>query len=78
MRDFAPTILHVNTAPADGDLANGDVVMWLDATTGAPAVMWKAKDAAGTVTTGGLALTGAVFSGGGAAGFASHFLLMGA
>jgi hypothetical protein len=44
-------------APADADLVNSELSFWLDGTAGAAKVMFKAKDAAGTVVTGSLALT---------------------
>lgn len=39
-------------APADGDLGNSEVALWLDATPGAMKLMLKAKDSGGTVKTG--------------------------
>jgi hypothetical protein len=43
-------------APADAELVNGEMATWLDATIGATKAMFKAKDTAGTVRTGSLAL----------------------
>jgi hypothetical protein len=43
-------------APADGDLANGELAFWFDATNGAAKLMVKAKQADGTVRTGQVAL----------------------
>jgi hypothetical protein len=37
--------------PADGDLAPGEVALWLDPTPGASKVRFKAKDAGGTIRT---------------------------
>jgi hypothetical protein len=39
-------------APADAELSNSEVALWLDAAAGRPWVRWKAKDSAGTVFTG--------------------------
>jgi hypothetical protein len=39
-------------APADAELSNSEVALWLDATAGRPWVRWKAKDSAGTVFAG--------------------------
>jgi hypothetical protein len=44
------------SAPADGELASGELAFWLDATNGAAKVMFKAKEAGGTVRTGEVAL----------------------
>jgi hypothetical protein len=44
-------------APADADLVNGEVSMWLDPKPGATRVMLKGKDSTGTVVTGFLDLT---------------------
>lgn len=44
------------TAPADADLANSELTYWLDSTPGASKVMFRAKDSAGTVRTGSIAL----------------------
>lgn len=43
-------------APADADLANGELSIWLDQTAGATKAMFKAKDSAGTVRTATVAL----------------------
>jgi len=43
-------------APADADLANGELAVWLDATPGATLAMFRAKDSGGTVRSGSLAL----------------------
>jgi hypothetical protein len=45
-----------NAAPADGDLASGEMAIWLDSTNGAAKFMVKAKQADGTVRTGNVAL----------------------
>lgn len=45
-----------NAAPADGDLAAGQMMIWFDSTAGASKLMVKAKNASGTVVTGSLAL----------------------
>lgn len=44
------------TAPADADLANGEMALWFDPTNGAAKLMVKAKQTDGTVRTGELAL----------------------
>lgn len=44
-------------APADADLANSELAFWVDDTIGATKAMFKAKDSAGTVRTGSVALT---------------------
>ncbi len=44
------------TAPADADLANGELSLWLDSTNGAAKLMVKAKQADGTVRTAAVAL----------------------
>jgi hypothetical protein len=44
-------------APADGDLANSELALWLDDTPGATKAMFKAKDSGGTVRTGSVSLT---------------------
>lgn len=48
---------NANSAPADGDLANGELAVWMDATNGAAALRVKAKQADGTVVTGSIPLT---------------------
>lgn len=45
------------SAPADGDLANGEMAIWLDSTNGAAKLMVKAKQANGTVRTGSVSLS---------------------
>jgi hypothetical protein len=45
-------IVHRLTAPADGDLAAGDIAFWFDDSNGAAKLMLKAKQADGTVKTG--------------------------
>lgn len=50
------SMLGVTSAPADGELAAGQVALWLDATNGAAKLMVKAKQADGTVRVGALAL----------------------
>jgi hypothetical protein len=52
----ATIITGVNAAPADADLNNSEVALWLDATPGATKVMFKAKDSAGTVRTATVAM----------------------
>lgn len=47
----------LNSAPADDDLAAGECACWFDKTNGAPAVMFKAKQADGTVKTGSISLS---------------------
>jgi hypothetical protein len=49
------TALHA--APADADLAAGDMAIWFDQTNGAGKLMIKAKTANGTVASGEVALT---------------------
>lgn len=44
------------TAPVTGELANSELAIWLDDTAGATTVQFKAKDAAGTVRNGSVAL----------------------
>jgi hypothetical protein len=44
-------------APADAELATGELALWFDATAGAAKLMIKAKNASGTVVTGNVALT---------------------
>ncbi len=48
------TVLSVtqNTAPADGTLAAGECAIWFDSTYGSAKLMFKAKQANGTVKTG--------------------------
>lgn len=46
----------VTTAPADGDLTNGEVAIYFDSTNGAAKLKIKAKQADGTVRTGEVAL----------------------
>ena len=43
-------------APADADIGAGEVAFWFDSTNGAAKVMFKAKEAGGTIRTGQLAL----------------------
>lgn len=43
-------------APSDGEIAAGELVLWFDPTNGAAKVMWKAKQADGTVRTGSVSL----------------------
>ena len=45
-----------NAAPADGDLAAGDIALWFDKTNGAAKLMVKAKQADGAVKTAAVAL----------------------
>jgi serine/threonine protein phosphatase PrpC len=52
-----PVITSRTSAPADADLAAGELAIWFDKTTGAAKLMVKAKDNGGTVRTGSLALT---------------------
>jgi hypothetical protein len=49
-------IVKLNAAPADAELAAGDMALWFDKTNGASKLMVKAKQADGTVKTGALAL----------------------
>ncbi|GAB2888887.1 hypothetical protein [Nocardioides pacificus] len=44
-------------APMDADLANGELSIYVDATSGAMKLMIKARDAGGTLRTGSVALT---------------------
>jgi len=44
-------------APADAELAAGEVALWLDATNGAGKLMVKAKTANGTVASGSVTLS---------------------
>lgn len=46
-----------NSAPADSDLANGQVVAWLDETASPPAIVFKVKTSGGTVMSGAVALS---------------------
>lgn len=48
-------VIGALTAPADGDLAAGQVAHWFDQTNGASAPLWKAKSADGSVVSGGRA-----------------------
>lgn len=43
-----------NIAPSDASVKVGEVAIWFDSTAGTVAVRYKAKDAAGTVTSGTL------------------------
>lgn len=43
--------IRVTSAPADGDVANSEAVLYVDDTAGNPKVMAKCKDSAGTVFT---------------------------
>jgi hypothetical protein len=45
-----------NAAPADADIATGELTIWFDDTIGASKAMFKGKDSAGTVVTGSVAL----------------------
>lgn len=45
-------LVAINTAPADGDLAANQCALWFDATNGSAKLMFKAKQADGTVKTG--------------------------
>lgn len=45
-----------NTAPADADVNTGECAFWFDSTNGAAKLMFKAKQADGTVRTGSVAL----------------------
>lgn len=47
----------LNSAPADGDLAAGECALWFDKTDGAAKLMFKAKQANGTVVTGFVSLS---------------------
>lgn len=49
-------ITRSHAAPADADLAAGDMAVWFDQTNGAAKFMIKAKQADGTVRTGSVAL----------------------
>lgn len=44
-------------APADAELATGELAIWFDATAGSAKLMVKAKNASGTVVTGSVPLT---------------------
>jgi hypothetical protein len=48
--------LDTHAAPADGDLAAGELRLWFDQTNGAAKLMVKAKSADGTVVTAAVAL----------------------
>jgi hypothetical protein len=50
-------VVMVTAAPADAELAAGQVALWFDATNGAAKLMIKGKSANGTVVTGEVALT---------------------
>jgi hypothetical protein len=50
-------VIQAHAAPADGDLAAGDMAIWFDQTNGAGKLKIKAKTANGTVAVGELALT---------------------
>lgn len=50
-------VTKVNAAPADADLAAGEMAVWFDSTNGAAKLMVKAKQADGTVKTGSVALS---------------------
>lgn len=52
-----PVGLNANSAPADADIAAGELYIWFDSTNGAAKVMFKAKQADGTVRTGSVALS---------------------
>jgi hypothetical protein len=47
---------RLNAAPADADVATGELAWWFDATNGAAKLMIKAKQADGTVKTGSVTL----------------------
>jgi hypothetical protein len=47
---------RLNAAPADADLASGEVAFWFDSTSGAAKLKVKAKDAGGAVRAGEVAL----------------------
>lgn len=42
-------LIDKTSAPADGDISTSEFGLWLDTTAGAPKVMAKVKDSAGTV-----------------------------
>lgn len=46
-----------HAAPADADLATGDLAIWFDQTIGSSKLMLKGKNSAGTVVTGSVSLT---------------------
>lgn len=46
-----------SAAPADADVATGELALWFDKTAGAAKAMFKGKNASGTVVTGSVALT---------------------
>ncbi len=48
---------QVHSAPADADIGAGELFFWFDQTNGAAKVMFKAKQADGTVRTGQVALS---------------------
>jgi hypothetical protein len=50
-------VTKLHSAPADGDLAAGELALWFDQTDGAAKLMIKAKSADGTVAVGEVALT---------------------
>lgn len=50
-------IIARTSAPADADLAASELAIWLDDSAGATKVMFKAKDAGGTVRSGSVSLT---------------------
>lgn len=50
-------MIRKTSAPADADLDSSEVAFWLDDSTGATKIMFKAKDSAGTVKTGSVTLT---------------------
>lgn len=50
-------VTAVHAAPADANLAAGDMAIWFDQTNGAAKLMIKAKQADGTVRTGSVALS---------------------
>lgn len=47
-------ISTTNVAPADAEIKAGHCALWFDSTAGTPHLNFKAKDAAGTITTGQL------------------------
>lgn len=49
-------ITSLNAAPADGALVAGQLAIWYDDTNGAGKIMFKAKQADGTVKTGSVAV----------------------
>ncbi len=46
---YIGTELHA--APADADIATGEVFMWFDQTAGTPVVKFRGRDSAGTLFT---------------------------